>query len=98
MKVFVIERDVMVIESLIVYNYEVKRVNVQQYGICGFVFYNCCDVIFVEYDECVIDYYGCDYICVNILGSFKCECKIGYEFYFDGKKCEGNYVFEIFVM
>ncbi|KAJ8318436.1 hypothetical protein KUTeg_003527 [Tegillarca granosa] len=41
-----------------------------------------------EYDECATDDHGCDHICVNTLGSFKCECKIGYELHSDGKKCE----------
>lgn len=84
----------MVTESLIVRNHEVKRVNAQQHRICGPVFYNCCDVILAEYDECATDHHGCDHICVNTLGSFKCECKIGYELHSDGKKCEGNYVSE----
>ncbi|KAL3876182.1 hypothetical protein ACJMK2_034053 [Sinanodonta woodiana] len=48
-----------------------------------------------EYDECAMDIHGCDHICVNTLGSFKCECKIGYELHSDGKKCEdacGGYI------
>ncbi|XP_060072061.1 tolloid-like protein 1 [Ylistrum balloti] len=48
-----------------------------------------------EYDECATDYHGCDHICVNTLGNFKCECKIGYELHSDGKKCEdacGGYI------
>lgn len=48
-----------------------------------------------EYDECATDHHGCDHICVNTLGSFKCECKIGYELHSDGKKCEdacGGYI------
>ncbi|KAL5017782.1 hypothetical protein ScPMuIL_003504 [Solemya velum] len=48
-----------------------------------------------EYDECATDFHGCDHICVNTLGSFRCECKIGYELHSDGKKCEdacGGYI------
>ncbi|XP_022668300.1 tolloid-like protein 1 isoform X2 [Varroa destructor] len=41
-----------------------------------------------EFDECVNTDHGCDHICINTLGSFKCECKIGYELHSDGKKCE----------
>ncbi|GAB1598696.1 tolloid-like protein 2 [Argonauta hians] len=41
-----------------------------------------------EYDECMTDYHGCDHKCVNTLGSYKCECEIGYELHSDGKKCE----------
>lgn len=45
--------------------------------------------VFIEYDECATDDHGCGHICVNTLGSYKCECKIGYELHSDGKKCEG---------
>ncbi|XP_053392429.1 tolloid-like protein 1 isoform X5 [Mercenaria mercenaria] len=48
-----------------------------------------------EYDECATNKHGCDHECVNTLGSFKCECKIGYELHSDGKKCEdacGGYI------
>ncbi|XP_052071922.1 tolloid-like protein 2 isoform X1 [Mytilus californianus] len=48
-----------------------------------------------EYDECATDDHGCGHICVNTLGSYKCECKIGYELHSDGKKCEdacGGYI------
>ncbi|CAI9722917.1 1 isoform X1 [Octopus vulgaris] len=41
-----------------------------------------------EYDECMTDYHGCDHKCVNTLGSYRCECEIGYELHSDGKKCE----------
>ena len=42
-----------------------------------------------EYDECATEEHGCGHICVNTLGSYKCECKIGYELHSDWKKCEG---------
>lgn len=48
-----------------------------------------------EYDECATNNHGCDHECVNTLGSFKCECRIGYELHSDGKKCEdacGGYI------
>ncbi|WAQ95864.1 TLL1-like protein [Mya arenaria] len=51
--------------------------------------------MFSEYDECATGKHGCDHECVNTLGSFKCECKIGYELHSDGKKCEdacGGYI------
>ena len=47
-------------------------------------------ILISEYDECATDIHGCDHVCVNTLGSFKCECKIGYELHSDGKKCEGK--------
>lgn len=43
-----------------------------------------------EYDECKTDAHGCDHFCVNTLGSFTCQCKLGYELHSDGKKCEGK--------
>ena len=42
-----------------------------------------------EYDECKSDDHGCHHICVNTLGGYRCECKIGYELNPDGKRCEG---------
>lgn len=47
--------------------------------------------VLAEYDECDTGEHGCDHECVNTLGSFKCECKIGYELHSDGKKCEGEW-------
>ncbi|GAB6021030.1 hypothetical protein CHUAL_003667 [Chamberlinius hualienensis] len=41
-----------------------------------------------EYDECATKDHGCQHECVNTLGSFRCECKIGYELHSDGKRCE----------
>ncbi|CAH1793785.1 unnamed protein product [Owenia fusiformis] len=48
-----------------------------------------------EYDECSTDEHGCHHQCVNTLGGFKCQCKIGYELHSDGKRCEdacGGYI------
>lgn len=41
-----------------------------------------------EYDECATKEHGCQHECVNTLGDFRCECKIGYELHSDGKRCE----------
>lgn len=41
-----------------------------------------------EFDECTLPTHGCDHVCVNTLGSYKCECRIGYELHSDGKRCE----------
>ncbi|XP_076463979.1 tolloid-like protein 1 [Babylonia areolata] len=41
-----------------------------------------------EFDECTSPNHGCDHICVNTMGSYKCECRIGYELHSDGKRCE----------
>lgn len=41
-----------------------------------------------EFDECSENDHGCDHECVNTLGGYRCECRIGYELHSDGKKCE----------
>ncbi|CAL1528874.1 unnamed protein product [Lymnaea stagnalis] len=48
-----------------------------------------------EFDECNDENHGCDHVCINTLGSFRCECRIGYELHYDGKRCEkacGGYI------
>jgi len=42
-----------------------------------------------EYDECQTKDHGCQHICVNTIGGYRCECKIGYELNPDGRTCEG---------
>lgn len=41
-----------------------------------------------EYDECAEGNHGCEHSCVNILGGYKCECRIGFELHSDGRQCE----------
>ena len=41
-----------------------------------------------EYDECAEGSHGCAHACVNTLGGYRCECKIGFELHSDGKNCE----------
>ncbi|XP_074593288.1 protein tolkin-like [Brevipalpus obovatus] len=41
-----------------------------------------------EFDECSSKDHGCDHECVNTLGGYRCECRIGYELHSDGKTCE----------
>lgn len=41
-----------------------------------------------EFDECSENDHGCEHECVNTLGGYRCECRIGYELHSDGKKCE----------
>ena len=41
------------------------------------------------------NHHGCEHECINTLGGYRCECRIGYELHSDGKKCEdacGGYV------
>lgn len=49
--------------------------------------------VILDIDECAVgDKGGChkDARCVNEVGSFRCECKSGYEG--NGKTCQGNIV------
>jgi len=50
----------------------------------------CIIVVGAEYDECQTDDHGCQHICVNTIGGYRCECKIGYELNPDGRTCEGS--------
>lgn len=43
-----------------------------------------------EIDECTTGTHGCEQICINTMGGYKCDCKLGYELHSDGKKCEGQ--------
>uniref|UniRef100_A0A914DQL4 Metalloendopeptidase n=1 Tax=Acrobeloides nanus TaxID=290746 RepID=A0A914DQL4_9BILA len=43
---------------------------------------------FKEIDECKLDMHNCDQICVNSLGSYKCECYNGFSLKSDGRTCE----------
>ena len=43
----------------------------------------------VDMDECSDLNGGCEHICINTDGSFKCYCRNGYELMADGFQCEG---------
>ncbi|KAL3278791.1 hypothetical protein HHI36_016314 [Cryptolaemus montrouzieri] len=45
-------------------------------------------IIMKENDECARNDHGCEQECVNTLGGYECNCKIGYELHSDGKNCE----------
>ena len=45
----------------------------------------------VEKDECKAEEHACEHLCVNELGGFRCECKIGFELQSDGKSCESEF-------
>lgn len=44
---------------------------------------------FTDVNECLIDNGGCEGLCVNTLGSYKCHCPGGFKI--DGNKCIGEY-------
>ena len=41
---------------------------------------------FLDVDECQ-DSASCDQLCINTVGSFKCECKDGYTAFAHGQYC-----------
>lgn len=41
-----------------------------------------------EFNECIDYNHGCEHECINTLGGYRCECRIGFELHSDGKKCE----------
>ena len=43
-----------------------------------------------DVDECADANGGCDTTCINSIGSFKCQCGVGYTLEKDEKKCSGN--------
>ena len=44
-----------------------------------------------DIDECKVNKGGCQSICVNTPGSFKCDCEPGYRLTFDRTTCEGDH-------
>ena len=40
--------------------------------------------------ECFLSNGGCDHICFNTDGSYRCACRPGFSLAPDGKKCLGN--------
>lgn len=45
---------------------------------------------FPDIDECSREDDGCDQLCINTFGSYKCMCKDGYYLHHDGKTCLGK--------
>ena len=44
-----------------------------------------------EYDECAnSEEHGCEHECINTLGGYECQCRIGFELHSDEKRCESK--------
>ena len=43
-----------------------------------------------DFNECDINNGGCDQICENTIGSFKCSCRPGYNQSQNGVSCDGK--------
>ena len=48
---------------------------------------------FIDTDECIENNGGCDQKCVNQLGSYNCDCDMGYEMQQDNKTCTGQQIY-----
>lgn len=44
-----------------------------------------------DVNECAVENGGCQNICVNSEGSYRCECSQGYALQSDGMNCEGEF-------
>lgn len=44
--------------------------------------------IIKEYDECHSPDHGCQHECINTLGGYQCDCRIGYELHSDERRSE----------
>ena len=51
---------------------------------------------FVDENECETDNGGCKgpVICINEVGSHRCECDVGYHLDYDGRTCIGKFMTE----
>ena len=48
----------------------------------------------LDIDECEIGTDGCEQVCINIPGTFYCNCSEGYLLNDDGFSCEGEIIVE----
>ena len=46
---------------------------------------------FVDINECVSTH-GCQQVCINTDGGFRCECRQGFQLNTDGSTCSGTTV------
>lgn len=49
----------------------------------------------IDIDECTESTSGCDQICTNSAGSFKCSCISGYTLDSNNKTCTGKHAMQI---
>ena len=49
----------------------------------------------VDVDECLVENGGCEQVCVNSDGSFRCDCVGGYALSSSGVTCNGEYTHSV---
>ncbi|VDK69664.1 unnamed protein product, partial [Cylicostephanus goldi] len=47
-----------------------------------------CNVPLLDINECSVGNGGCSQLCINLPGSFECQCKTGYIMTYDRRTCE----------
>ena len=47
------------------------------------------NIFFSDTDECVLGVSGCAQMCTNTVGSYTCQCNIGYLLSTDNRGCDG---------
>ena len=52
-------------------------------------------VFISDIDECQRGNGGCEQDCQNMIGSYKCYCRQGFQLSKDGRRCEGNVLYKI---
>ncbi len=55
----------------------------------------CCTICFPDENECLVDNGGCEQICENTAGYFKCGCFEGYKLNVDHKTCDGKIYYSL---
>lgn len=50
----------------------------------------CIDFSLSDTDECLVDNGGCQQRCINIAGSYSCDCGAGFRLADDRSSCEGQ--------
>ena len=62
------------------------------------------NLLFVDIDECTSSQntHGCQQLCVNTEGGFRCDCNTGFQLNADNSTCSGNHkqtllIFPLFV-
>ena len=54
------------------------------------VYITCLIIFNIDLDECQNSLHDCDQKCINMVGTYRCQCHLGYKLQADKKTCEGN--------